>query len=285
VTVSPLLPLEHARLDDSLRSGYLHYRPAGPRLRPPLVLVHGITRDHDTLAAAFLPVAARLGIELVLPIFTTRRHGGYQRLRTADRSRTAAEVLDDILDHSGVSVAERVCMFGFSGGGQFAHRYALLRPERVAALSVGAPGWYTFPDPNQPFPYGVAPGSLPGGASAGLDAFLRLPVQVLVGERDTARDQSLRCSSRIDRQQGPNRVARAMAWIEALRRCRPEFTPDCEILPGVGHRFESCVANGRLVQRVMSWLAAEMAGRRIGTVKGRRQPVPAVANLRKGEPL
>lgn len=283
MTVSPLLPLEHARLDDSLRSGYLHYRPAGPRLRPPLVLVHGITRDHDTLAAAFLPVAARLGIELVLPIFTTRRHGGYQRLRTADRSRTAAEVLDDILDHSGVSVAERVCMFGFSGGGQFAHRYALLRPERVAALSVGAAGWYTFPDPNQPFPYGVAPGSLPGGAAAGLEAFLRLPVQVLVGELDTARDRSLRCSSRIDRQQGPHRVARAMAWIEALRRCRPELTPDCEILPGVGHRFDSCVASGRLVRRVIGWFSAQMERRRTGSRDSRRLPAAAAATSRKGE--
>lgn len=256
-----LVGLEPVQLGDSLGSKYLHYCPAVASTLPPLVLVHGVGRDHNALAAAFLPVAERLGIELVLPVFTSRRHRGYQRLQTSEPGRSAADILDAILEHAGTGPGETVALFGFSGGAQFAHRYALIRPGRVAALSLGAAGWYTFPDPNQPFPYGVAAGSVPGGGPIDLGAFLRLPIQVLVGERDTARDPSLRRSARVDRQQGPNRVARAMAWIEALRRCRPERDPDCEILPGAGHRFDACVRRGRLVHRVINWLVAVTAVR------------------------
>ena len=45
---------------------------------------------------------------------------------------------------------------GFSGGGQFAHRFLYLYPERLAAVSVGAPGRVTTLDDSHSWPRGVA---------------------------------------------------------------------------------------------------------------------------------
>ena len=37
----------------------------------------------------------------------------------------------------------RINLFGFSGGAQFAHRYAMAHPGSVNALVLTAPGWFT----------------------------------------------------------------------------------------------------------------------------------------------
>lgn len=250
--------VSRGQLADALGSAYLHYRGGtGTRPVPPLVLVHGRSRDVDSLFSAFLPWADRFGVDMLAPKFTVRRHHGYQRLGTSDRSRSAADVLDDILEDAGVGRARRIWLFGFSGGAQFAHRYAMVRRRRLAALSIAAAGWYTFPDFNVPYPYGLAPGSLPNGLSASLTDFLALPIQVLVGERDVERDSSLRRGRRVDRQQGPNRVTRALAWVEAVRRLVPDRdAPRLEMLHHVGHSFESCVQRARLVERVTNWFVS-----------------------------
>ena len=247
------------RLSDALGTEYFRLPPGvGRGARGTLVIVHGQNRDVDSLVAAFLPYAIRLGLDLIAPEFTATRHRGYQRLLTSDPSRNAVDVLDEVLSDAGVGVNERVLLFGFSGGAQFAHRYAIARPDRILALSIAAAGWYTFPTPNQPFPYGVAPGSLPVGDDDLLSGLLTFPVQVLVGERDTNRDASLRSSRRVDRHQGPNRVSRALAWVEAMRRLAPDAgPPDLQILPGVGHRFDRCVRAG-MIESAIAWFSRQL---------------------------
>lgn len=247
------------RLSDALGTEY-YRRPLGVRrgVRGTLVLVHGQNRDVDSLVAAFSPSAERLGLDLIAPEFTSTRHRGYQRLSTSDPSRSAVNVLDEVLFDAGVRVNERVLLFGFSGGAQFAHRYAIARPGRILALSIAAAGWYTFPTPNQPFPYGVARGSVPVSDGDLLSGLLTFPVQVLVGERDTNRDASLRSSRRVDRQQGPNRVSRALAWVEAMRRLAPDVgPPELQILPGAGHRFGKCVRAG-MIESVTAWFQRQL---------------------------
>src|SRR5690606_39266483 len=41
---------------------------------------------------------------------------------------------------------ERFYLHGFSGGGHFAHRFLYLHPERLAGVSIGAPGIVTLID-------------------------------------------------------------------------------------------------------------------------------------------
>ena len=44
---------------------------------------------------------------------------------------------------------------GFSGGGQFAHRFLYLYPERIKAVSIGAPGTVTLLDASIDWPRGI----------------------------------------------------------------------------------------------------------------------------------
>lgn len=46
-------------------------------------------------------------------------------------------------------------MAGFSGGGQFAHRFLYLQLERLHAVSTGAPGRITMLDENWKWPAGI----------------------------------------------------------------------------------------------------------------------------------
>jgi len=53
------------------------------------------------------------------------------------------QVLLDIVDEVGERFnldTDRFCLHGFSGGGQFTHRFLYLHPDRLAAASIGAPG-------------------------------------------------------------------------------------------------------------------------------------------------
>src|SRR5690606_31161836 len=59
------------------------------------------------------------------------------------------QVLDAIVEEVAARYRltfDRFALFGYSGGGHFAHRYMMLRPERLWAVSIGAPGSVTLLD-------------------------------------------------------------------------------------------------------------------------------------------
>jgi pimeloyl-ACP methyl ester carboxylesterase len=239
--------------DRSLR--YLHYVPAGaPRTDLVLVAVHGISRNAMEHAQAFQALADRLGCHLVAPQFDRSTFRDFQLLGLSQRGRRADHALQSMLAdvrRFGVDADARLVLSGYSGGAQFAHRYAMAHPRRVAALLVAAAGWYTLPDESLPYPRGCG-----GGAGAGvvLDplALLRKPVLVLVGDRDDERDAALRCDDWIDRDQGRNRIERARSWVERLasEARRRDFTPLSEfgLIRGAGHDFSAMVAAGLVTQ-------------------------------------
>jgi poly(3-hydroxybutyrate) depolymerase len=79
--------------------------------------------------------------------------------------------------------AGRFVLFGYSGGGQFAHRFFYGHPGRLLGVSIGAPGSVTLIDPARPWQVGT------GGLEAivgPLDpsAMRRMPVQMVVGDAD-----------------------------------------------------------------------------------------------------
>ena len=241
------------RLGSDRRTRYLHFLPteADPE-RPPLVCVHGIGRDAQGHLAAFTPWAEQTGTEVLAPLFDRRRYRGYQRLKSSNRTLHPVAALDAILDEA---VGARPCLlYGFSGGAQFAHRYALVRPERVAGMALAAAGWYTFPSAAASFPYGLAPGRLPDSLAINFSAFLQLPKCVLVGDRDVERDPSLRSNRALDREQGDNRLARATAWVAALNRAGAKAPPApvCRlvVVAGSGHDWQECYEHGRMHEHV-----------------------------------
>jgi pimeloyl-ACP methyl ester carboxylesterase len=225
------------------------------------VLVHGAGRRAARQFQAFLPRAIALGVPLIAPLFPADRFTGYQSLGGADGPLAAmaafVATLDDASSHLRVPT-DRIDLFGFSGGAQFVQRFAMLAPARVLRAVVAAPGWYTYLDEGRPFPRGVAPSERSGGRPVDVEAFLRIPMHVLVGERDIERDQRLRTGDAIDRRQGPDRLTRALRWMDHLeetgqaRGLRPRVSFD--LLTATGHAFAEAVERGGLVERVLGFL-------------------------------
>ncbi len=236
-------------------------KPGLHREPVPLALcVHGYTRQPLDQLRAFAPLAVRLGFALALPLFDDRHHRRYQQLlhpRRGIRSDLALlRTLDATAGRHGLD-ASRLFLFGYSGGAQFVHRFAMCHPQRTAALAVGAAGWYTWPDSQHDWPLGLADVQARLGASIDLEGFLRLPMALWVGERDTAADQHLRDEPQLASLQGVHRLERAHNWAGAVRAAGLARGIANEVkvtvLPRVGHDFASCERKGELAARVMDF--------------------------------
>jgi hypothetical protein len=75
-------------------------------------------------------------------------------------------------------------MFGFSGGGHFAHRFAILHPAKLWAASIGAPGSVTLLDSARDWWVGIRDVKQRFGIHFDAAALTRVPVQMIVGEAD-----------------------------------------------------------------------------------------------------
>ena len=240
-----------ASLSGRLPLDYFLFVPAdAPRDVPLLVTIHGISRNAREQAERFAPLAARHGFNVVAPHFDEDEYGDYQRLGRRGRGPRADAALDHLIDElerRGVASRE-LFLFGYSGGGQFVHRYVMAHPERVRAGIVASAGWYTFPDPSVDYPYGIRADAELRGVRFRPKDFLRVPMLTVVGDDDRERDENLRRSHALDRQQGRNRVERAKRWVRAMRTAarERELNPRVELamLEGAGHSFEESMKAG-----------------------------------------
>lgn len=241
----------------------LHRPETLPPNAPVLVCVHGYTRQPLDHLQAFAPAAARAGFALLLPLFRdSGPHRMYQQLvhpRRGTRSDLPLLQSIDRLAESHSLAAGRIHLFGFSGGAQFVHRLAMLHPQRVASLGIGAAGWYTWPDHEQPWPQGLAGAPVEGRAAVDLDDFLRLPIALWVGERDNASDTHLRDDPALNARQGPNRLERASRWAAAVRERAAQHDIEARVsldsLPNAGHDFLACHRKAGLGDRAIAHAA------------------------------
>ncbi|SIO54628.1 hypothetical protein SAMN05444722_3390 [Rhodovulum sp. ES.010] len=221
---------------------------------PAVVAVHGITRGVKEMVSHLLPRARATGRALVVPHFDAAHWPRYQRAACRNRADWALLRLMAALRSEGRIDAGPFDLSGFSGGAQFAHRFAWLYPSMVERLCITAPGWWTFPHADMAWPEGIA--TAPRKSSHGfqmranLRRLLDRRIVVCVGSDDVARDANLRQGASIDARQGANRVERARRWCAAAEaRARDEgLTPaiSLRLLQGCGHSFVDCVARGGL---------------------------------------
>jgi pimeloyl-ACP methyl ester carboxylesterase len=231
--------------------------------QPPLFALHGISRDVGALYDAFEHPAMHAGRILVVPHFHERDWKIFQRIGVArpDKSLLA---LKKVLRDSGICSAPQIELFGYSGGAQLAHRFAMLYPQHVSRLHLGAAGWYCLPDTSLSYPAGLRePARLPSDAPnfrtakvAQLEQFLRIPLRIYVGTEDTERDAAMRKAPDLDAVQGVNRLARAATYVEhfvsAAARLHGTADVRLTLLPGCGHDFSQCAEKADLAHLVLS---------------------------------
>jgi pimeloyl-ACP methyl ester carboxylesterase len=248
-------------LRDNPGQEYLTYIPrSGATDARILVSVHGISRNAHEQAIMFAPYCERFGIVLIVPRFTRDQHSGYQQLGQRGQGARADHVLEQCVAEvallTGVDPSQ-FSLFGYSGGAQFAHRYVMAYPHRVARAAIAAAGWYTFPDHTERYPYGIRPSRKLPDVALNPESFLRVPMEVFVGENDLS-TKNLRMTDRVNKQQGENRLDRARNWVSAMQIAGLSYgvEPDITltVVPETDHSFSRFCRRGALVRRVFKSL-------------------------------
>ena len=153
----------------------------------------------------------------------------------------------------------RFAMFGFSGGGHFTHRFAILHPGRLWAASIGAPGSVTLLDAARDWWVGVRDLAARFGTAFEPAALARVPVQMLVGDADLETWEITHAPGGRYWMEGANDAGRTrperLAALAASFRAAG-VTVRVDVMPGVSHnRMEA-------VPLVQDFLAGVLAGMR-----------------------
>ena len=250
------------RLTNDPQQEYYTYVPAsGGSGRPVFVAVHGVNRMAKDHAREFAGFAEVHDVVLVAPLFPKDRYSDYQRLGRSKKSARADLALKKIIEEVGFQTGAdtgSIFMFGYSGGGQFVHRYAMAYPENVKRIVAAAPGWYTFPDYTARFPFGLKRVKRLGNAAFDPARFLSIPTCVMVGGKDLGRNGEFNTSDYLDQVQGINRLERGRNWIRAMKKAartrKLETRFEFRILTGCGHSFLNCMRKGRMGEQVFHFL-------------------------------
>ncbi|MEU0966812.1 alpha/beta hydrolase [Streptomyces sp. NPDC005917] len=161
------------------------------RRHPLVIAVHGTGRDAMNYRDGLADFAEAHQCIVLAPLFPAgiedRNDVDNYKLIDYHGIRYDLVLLDMVAEaaHRWPITTDRFYLHGFSGGGQFALRFLYLHPDRLAGVSVAAPGRTTLIDPEKPWPEGTA--DLPDRFSTplDLDALRAVPVQLLIGEADT----------------------------------------------------------------------------------------------------
>lgn len=239
---------------------YLHVPERRGNDAPLLVSVHGLSRKAFQHARLLGPYADEYGVVVLAPHFDEDRFPDYQKLGHDGPGGRADAMLDEIVREAARLTAvdaSPIYLVGFSGGAQFAHRYTMAHPERVAGAILVSAGWYTFPDPTVRYPYGLEPSRRHALIDFDPEGFLRVPITVLVSREDDSND-SLRRTERCDRQQGVTRRERGHNWVKAMRAAAEadsiEPMVDIEEFPGGSHSFKEFMQSERHAHRIFELL-------------------------------
>ena len=172
------------------RFSYCLYVP--DEIRRICVYVHGTYRDAAYYRDQLTEFAVRNQVLLVCPLFPAGLIDPHDvenykllRYREIRFDKILLGMVDEIRERYAVP-CERFMLGGFSGGAQFAHRFAYFYAARLNALSLAAPGRVTLLDETLDWWSGT--GDAEELFERGIDiASLRaLPIQLLVGENDDA---------------------------------------------------------------------------------------------------
>lgn len=159
-----------------------------------------------------------------------------------DREQWLFDDIDDIFGHSVRAAglrARRYDLFGHSAGGQFLHRFAMFadsstRADRILASNSG---WYTVPDAEARFPYGLAEAPIQPRQLA--EAFTRRLVVFLGGSDDANEQRGDLVHGPDPDRQGLHRLARGKYFheksMQTSQRMGMASNWSLVVVPGVGH--------------------------------------------------
>lgn len=212
-----------------------------------LLVMHGLSRNADDYIASWETWAAKKDYIVIAPNFDEENWKGSamynlgniltEKDSMENRSKWSFQVVEDIhiSAKDGFDLKKNYFdMFGHSAGGQFVHRFALFMPESNLRLAIAAnSGWYTVPDLEQKFPYGLKHARF-SFTQADLMRWSKRYVYILRGVDDTERSDNLRQNAETDAQ-GQNRFERAGFMFDKIKSVNAETNWRLIDVPKVAH--------------------------------------------------
>jgi poly(3-hydroxybutyrate) depolymerase len=222
---------------------YVPPRRDGDPERFPLVVVqHGTARTAARYRDAFKPFCEENRCAVLTPLFPAGLGDpddlhNFKFLAYGDIR--FDELLLSIVDEATVKfpvIGDQFLMYGFSGGGQFAHRFLYLHPDRLSGIAIGAPGRITQLSDDKWW-LGTQGMREIFGVEPSIEAIRRVPVQMAVGSEDTE-------TWEINNPGGSNWMdgveLTGSTRIERLRTLEANFKSHgievrFDVVPGIGH--------------------------------------------------
>ena len=174
---------------------YYLYVPRGYRQLKSLsliVLVHGSGRNAYSLRDEFIAIAERRGCAVLCPLFPTGLEdpndtNNYKLIKFHEvrYDNVLLEMVEEAHARYPRINTGTFLLWGFSGGGQFVHRFAYLHPERLMGLAIGAPGTVTMLSSTSNFPVGVRDLQTIFGKEVNFAALRGVPTLFVAGDADT----------------------------------------------------------------------------------------------------
>jgi pimeloyl-ACP methyl ester carboxylesterase len=226
------------------------YEEEGDDRFPLIVSMHGTLCDMAAYRDAFVDFAERHRCIIIAPLFPA----GIEHPTDVSsyKMMQPSSVRYDLVLQAMVAetraryriAGDRFALFGFSGGGHFAHRYFYLHPETLWAVSIGAPGVVTLLDFDRDFWTGVRNFEAVWGRAIDLPAMRRVAVQMVIGGDDTETwEIAIPPGSRFWRADGElagsNRPQRMAALKSSFEKHGIAVRHD--IVPGVAHVFTGVI--------------------------------------------
>jgi pimeloyl-ACP methyl ester carboxylesterase len=170
---------------------------------------------------------------VMAPHFDEKRfNGDYQRLNRAGlRADVRLNRLIKAIGAQGRPLdvnTKKIFLLGFSGGGQFVHRYVAFHGQKVSRAVIGAPGWFMWPDVDLPYPIGMGEPHAPRKGLERLRRLCRQEMLLLVGDRDRVQGAYRKSyhGMDLDELQGRGRRKRAANWLTTLKKAAEEQNID-----------------------------------------------------------
>jgi len=155
-----------------------------------VVAMHGTGRGFTGYRDGFSAFARWNNCIVLAPLFPIGVMGdnngdGFKYMREAGLryDQILLAIVEEVGQRFGLNF-ERFALFGYSGGGHFAHRFMMLQPKKLWAVSIGAPGSVTLLDPSRDWWVGTRNIVELFGSPLDIEAMRQVPVQMVVGAAD-----------------------------------------------------------------------------------------------------
>ncbi len=244
-------PIAPGKSDQTVRLGdrainLFTYRPecSNPLL---LLVFHGENRKAGGYRDAAVPIADRLCMIVVAPLFEKRDFPGWKyqrggivhRRKVLDRRERTGNIVPELV--AWVRREEQreldYYLLGHSAGGQFLSRVAAFVPTDAKRIVIANPSTYVLPSLTVEAPYGMSGVCAGARAEAELRRYLEQPVTIFLGAADTSGKN--RNDSPEAQAQGATRYERGLNVYRAAEQLASSrgWTFNWRLVeaPGVGH--------------------------------------------------